>query len=155
MKLADGLESEENLTINKPQSILTGRTNDDLRNNGNQADKSRILQKIKTNRKRVNDTQTTHVKMVDTVIAKQPKKEFPTRIMPMLSTLVDKPFNSKKWVFEVKWDGVRSILLLHKSNKTLELQSRNGKSITHRYPELIKTLSYSMSSSPSSSNDKV
>src|SRR5918995_1201875 len=31
MKLADGLESEEDLTINKPGSVLTGRTNDDLK----------------------------------------------------------------------------------------------------------------------------
>jgi bifunctional non-homologous end joining protein LigD len=150
MKLADGLESEENLTINKPQSVLTGRTNDDLRDSGNQADKSRILHEIKTIRKRVNNTQTMHANVIDTVTTNQQKKEFPTRIVPMLSTLVDKPFNSKKWVFEVKWDGVRSILLFHKSNKILELQSRNGKSITHRYPELIKTLSYSMSSSSSS-----
>src|ERR687892_2901377 len=31
MKSADGLESEEDLTINRPESVLTGRTNDDLR----------------------------------------------------------------------------------------------------------------------------
>ena len=31
MKLADGLESEEDLTINRPESVLTGRTNDDLK----------------------------------------------------------------------------------------------------------------------------
>lgn len=28
MKLADGLESKEDLTINRPESVLTGRTND-------------------------------------------------------------------------------------------------------------------------------
>src|SRR5918996_2854753 len=31
MKSTDGLESEEDLTINRPESVLTGRTNDDLR----------------------------------------------------------------------------------------------------------------------------
>src|SRR5687768_2145704 len=31
MKLADGLESEEDLTINRPESVLTGRTNDVLK----------------------------------------------------------------------------------------------------------------------------
>jgi hypothetical protein len=31
MKLADGFESVEDLTINKPGSVLTGRTNDDLK----------------------------------------------------------------------------------------------------------------------------
>ena len=29
MKSSDGLESEEDLTINRPESVLTGRTNDD------------------------------------------------------------------------------------------------------------------------------
>ena len=30
MKLTDELESEEDLTINRPESVLTGRTNDDF-----------------------------------------------------------------------------------------------------------------------------
>ena len=55
----------------------------------------------------------------------------------MLSTLVDEAFNSKDWVFEVKWDGVRSILFFNRLNKTLELQSRNRRFITHRYPETV------------------
>jgi bifunctional non-homologous end joining protein LigD len=67
----------------------------------------------------------------------------------MLSTLVDKPFNSKDWVFEVKWDGVRSILFLHKKKRILTLQSRSGKSITHRYPELVNALSFTTPSSTS------
>src|SRR5688572_86701 len=58
----------------------------------------------------------------------------------MLSTLVDEPFNSKDWAFEVKWDGVRSILFFNKLKRTLELQSRNGRVITHRYPELVMAL---------------
>ncbi len=66
----------------------------------------------------------------------------------MLSTLVDEPFNSKNWVFEVKWDGVRSILFYNKAKGILELQSRNSRSLTHRYPELVDALT---SISPSSS----
>jgi ATP-dependent DNA ligase len=31
------------------------------------------------------------------------KKEY----RPMLATLVDKPFDSKEWVYETKWDGFR------------------------------------------------
>ena len=30
------------------------------------------------------------------------KKEY----RPMLATLVDKPFDSKEWVYETKWDGL-------------------------------------------------
>ena len=52
---------------------------------------------------------------------KQRKQDFVTKIKPMLSTHVDKPFDNKDWVFEVKWDGVRSILFLHKKKALLEL----------------------------------
>src|SRR5215208_1227036 len=149
MKLTDELESEEDLTINRPESVLTGRTNDDLEigNNEDKTDRSRTINEKNTIKKQVNETQITHADNIGT--AKQQKEEFPARVKPMLSTLVDKPFDSKDWVFEVKWDGVRSILLFHKSKGILELQSRNGKSITHRYPELIKELSFSMPSSSS------
>jgi bifunctional non-homologous end joining protein LigD len=58
----------------------------------------------------------------------------------MLSTLVDKPFNNKDWVFEVKWDGVRSIFYFHKTKNIFKLQSRNGIDITHRYPEITESL---------------
>jgi len=56
----------------------------------------------------------------------------------MLGKLVDSPFDSSEWVFEVKWDGVRTILFLNKDEQILE--PRNDKSITHRYPELLSPL---------------
>ena len=45
MKLTDELESEEDLTINRPESVLTGRTNDDLeiRNNEDKTDRSQAF----------------------------------------------------------------------------------------------------------------
>jgi bifunctional non-homologous end joining protein LigD len=58
----------------------------------------------------------------------------------MLATLVDKPFNNKEWVFEVKWDGIRSIFYMHKTKDIRKLQSRNGIDITHRYPEIVESL---------------
>ena len=58
----------------------------------------------------------------------------------MLATLIDKPFDNKEWVFEVKWDGVRAILFLHKTKGILKIVSRNGKTITHRYPEIIEAV---------------
>jgi bifunctional non-homologous end joining protein LigD len=69
---------------------------------------------------------------------------FPRTIKPMLATPVDEPFDDDQWVFEFKWDGVRSILFLNKASGTLEIQSRNGKSITHRYPEIIDQIKKSL-----------
>src|ERR687895_2521988 len=105
-----------------------------------------------TIKKQANKAQTTmyvNNNTITKVTGQQQKEEFPPKVKPMLSTLVDKPFDNKDWVFEIKWDGVRSILLFHKSKRILELQSRNSKSITYRYPELIKALSFSMPSSSS------
>jgi bifunctional non-homologous end joining protein LigD len=146
MKLADGLESEEDLTINRPESVLTGRTNDVIKIGENKEDKinrSRTRNVKSTIKKQLNEAQTTYASIITTVTSQQQQKEeFPNKVKPMLSTLVDKPFNSKDWAFEVKWDGVRSILFLHKKKGIIELQSRNGKSITHRYPELVKALGF-------------
>jgi bifunctional non-homologous end joining protein LigD len=58
----------------------------------------------------------------------------------MLSMPIDKPFNSENWVFEIKWDGVRSILFFNKTKSNLEMISRSGNSITLRYPELISRI---------------
>ena len=161
MKSSDGLESEEDLTISRPESVLTGRTNDDLeiRNSGKENKRNRRLKnssiaKAKlsvkdTIKRQSNGSPNADVNNFTTINHHQQQKEFPTKVKPMLATLVNKPFNSKFWVFEVKWDGVRSILFLHKKKGILELQSRNGRSITHRYPELIKTLGFSTSSSSS------
>src|SRR5918998_5240571 len=163
MKLADGLESEEDLTINRPESVLTARTNDVLKlgvrsedskerrgkNSLANASKMSSAKRIEnTTKNHAYENQMTYANNI-IKITDQQQEEFAAKVKPMLSTLVDKPFDSKDWVFEVKWDGVRSILLFHKSKRILELQSRNSKSITHRYPELIKALSFSMPSSSS------
>src|SRR5918994_1696182 len=161
MKSSDGLESEADLTISRPESVLTGKTIDNLKDNGNikdrrmksssvaQATKSKSARDLEGSFKiRTSEAQTTFANNFAKLSNNRQRGDFVTKIKPMLSTLVDKPFDNKDWVFEVKWDGVRSILFLHRKKGILELQSRNGKSITHRYPELVKVLS---SSTPSSS----
>ena len=37
------------------------------------------------------------------------EKSMNTAYRPMLATLVDKPFDDKKWIFETKWDGFRLV----------------------------------------------
>ena len=37
------------------------------------------------------------------------KAPMPHAIRPMLATLVDKPFDSDEWLYEVKWDGYRAV----------------------------------------------
>ena len=56
----------------------------------------------------------------------------------MLATLVDEPFDDKKWVFETKWDGFR--LITEKRGNTVRLWSRNGIDVTSRYAVLLPAL---------------
>ena len=57
---------------------------------------------------------------------------------PMLATLVNEPFDDKKWVFETKWDGFR--LVTEKRGNTVRLWSRNGIDVTSRYAVLLPAL---------------
>jgi bifunctional non-homologous end joining protein LigD len=58
----------------------------------------------------------------------------PHTLTPMLATLVDHPFSQAEWVYETKWDGVRTLCFLNPQG--LRLVSRTDKDITLRYPEL-------------------
>lgn len=65
------------------------------------------------------------------------KADFPKTIKPMLATSIDSPFDDNQWVFEFKWYGVRSIVFFNKAKDAIEIQTRNNKPITHRYPEIV------------------
>jgi bifunctional non-homologous end joining protein LigD len=60
----------------------------------------------------------------------------------MLAHPFEKAFDSKEWVFEVKWDGVRAILF--KNNNNIQIQSRNGNDITRLYPEIVNAAKLSL-----------
>jgi bifunctional non-homologous end joining protein LigD len=65
-------------------------------------------------------------------------REFALTVSPMLAMPVDEPFDRDDWVFEVKWDGVRALYFRNKSDNILQLRSRKGNDISHRYPELTR-----------------
>lgn len=56
----------------------------------------------------------------------------------MLSKLADKPFDSEKWLFELKYDGVRALAIRDVSS--VQLFARSGTDITNRYPEVVLAL---------------
>lgn len=59
------------------------------------------------------------------------KAAFPKIVSPMLATLVDKPVDEEGWLYEIKWDGYRSIALCNKNK--VELISRNNKSFNNKF----------------------
>ena len=62
------------------------------------------------------------------------KAAMPSRLEPMLATLAEHPFSDPKWLFEIKWDGVRALAWM--DDGALTLRSRNAIDMTKRYPEL-------------------
>ena len=66
------------------------------------------------------------------------KTPFPENIRPMLATLYDKPFNSKEWIFEIKWDGYR--VISKKRKNTTSLNSRNLNSFDNLFPGITRSL---------------
>ena len=135
----DQYTSDEDLTISRADSVLTRRNNEDLGSKKQEiSDPNRLEQKKTKLQKKLgrNDRQNRAKKTKNLTH----HEKFPSTCKPMLGTLIDTPFDSSEWVFEVKWDGVRAILFLNKEEQILELKSRNDKLITHRYPELLSPL---------------
>jgi len=58
----------------------------------------------------------------------------PHYIRPALATLADKPFSDPEWLFEIKWDGVRTLTALREGK--VQMWSRSERDITREYPEL-------------------
>jgi len=111
-KSSDEHNSDDDIEKDMPESVLTGRTNDELGKK----------------------------KHRDQPVGMGKSAAFPALVRPMLATAIDKPFDSKDWVFEVKWDGVRSIVFWNKSADILEIRSRSDRDMTHRYPEIVEAI---------------
>lgn len=75
---------------------------------------------------------------IKTILAAAPKAKFPVLFKPMLATLVDKPFESNDWVYEVKWDGYRAVGFINKGK--VDLKSRNDKSFLDKFYPVIDAL---------------
>src|SRR5437870_3693958 len=58
-------------------------------------------------------------------------------IKPMLCKLIKEPFDSKDWIFEIKLDGYRALVV---KRKKVRILSRNGISFNDRFPELVKEI---------------
>jgi bifunctional non-homologous end joining protein LigD len=64
------------------------------------------------------------------------KMALPEKTGLMLATTVDRPFSDPNWLFEIKWDGVRTLARIE--NGAIKLTSRNGIDVTKQYPELAE-----------------
>jgi bifunctional non-homologous end joining protein LigD len=58
----------------------------------------------------------------------------PRDLRPMLATLVSEVPAGNGWAYEMKWDGVRALVLVEGGR--VRVTSRNGRDVTAGYPEL-------------------
>jgi bifunctional non-homologous end joining protein LigD len=68
---------------------------------------------------------------------RSPVPKIPTNVKPMLATLVDSPFDRPGWLFEIKWDGYRTIAEV---GERVRLYSRNQLSFTGRFRTIVSDL---------------
>lgn len=57
------------------------------------------------------------------------------KLKPMLLHEIDKPFNDDKYIFEIKFDGIRALIYIN--NKEIIIKSRNNVILNDTYPELL------------------
>ncbi|MET7000671.1 DNA ligase D [Chitinophaga defluvii] len=67
-----------------------------------------------------------------------PEKPFYSKLKPMLATLVDEPFDSEGWLYEIKWDGYRAVSFIHQGE--VSIKSRNDKSFSEKYYPVFDAL---------------
>jgi len=137
IKYDDQFASEEDLISSRPDSELS-RTRKNTLNKKPSGDGE--YSSLQVNSRLMQSSETADETELQYFTEIRVQSEFPNKIKPMLSTSVDKPFNDKKWDFEIKWDGVRAVLFFSKSKNVLELRSKTTKSIRHRYPEIIDSV---------------
>jgi bifunctional non-homologous end joining protein LigD len=113
-------DPDNNLLEAKRNSVLSGRSMDEITNQESSSD---LLDKLASaERDRVDRSDSP-----------------PPSAKPMLATLTKRPFSDPEWVFEPKLDGVRC--LCYRDGESVHLLSRNRKSLDNTYPELVDALS--------------
>ena len=71
-------------------------------------------------------------------IGKKVKSQILLDVKPMLATLVNEPFDSVGWSYEVKWDGFRTLSYLNQGE--VDIRSRNNKDFNKKFYPIYDAL---------------
>jgi bifunctional non-homologous end joining protein LigD len=71
-----------------------------------------------------------------------PADPFPQPFKPMLAQTAARPFSRAGWLFEIKWDGVRTLGFVRRLGAAQEvrLYSRTLRSLNPQFPEIVEAL---------------
>ncbi|MGH7878363.1 MAG: DNA ligase D, partial [Candidatus Binataceae bacterium] len=115
IKKRDEYASDGDLLAEHPRSVLSGLTLEEMRESGRPDEAiARDLARLKTPRR----------------TAPYQPASFPLT----LAKTVDDAFDSADWIFELKYDGVRALIL--RDGEAVRIFGRNQREITRRYPEI-------------------
>jgi bifunctional non-homologous end joining protein LigD len=103
-----------------PQSVKTGRTNDDVK-----ADRDALW----------NGQAPAAAAEIDLSAAEI--SAMPQNVEPMLATLASKPFSDPDWLYEIKWDGFRVQAVV--KDRKVRVWTRNLKDAAMYFPRLLAT----------------
>lgn len=74
----------------------------------------------------------------DVDIKKAPGVAMPSHVKPMLATLTEAAFDDPNWIYEIKWDGYRTLAAW--DGKRVDLYSRNGLDFSKKYPAIAEAV---------------
>jgi bifunctional non-homologous end joining protein LigD len=79
-----------------------------------------------------NESKSQPVTDLDALLKNAPQSPLPAKLSPMKATLVREPFDDAGWLYEIKWDGYRSVAIV--DDGKAELLSRNNISFDQFHP---------------------
>lgn len=126
---------KEAKTVSKKEKVLYKREDVKAATVKNKKEKNPV-KKNKANKDKEEDTG--DGRTVAEILKQAPKGKFTTTLKPMLATLVDKPFESEGWLYEIKWDGYRAVAFMNDGE--IELKSRNDKSFNEKFYPVFAAL---------------
>ena len=132
MKLEDRYTSDADITA-KDKSVISGKTLEKVAKTSKNiyGQKPISSEQESLDKEVASEESQQQVLQADALLKKGKKAKMPVKVKPMLATLVDEPFDTPGWSYEVKWDGYRAMAHINKG-KT-ELMSRNIKPFTEKY----------------------
>lgn len=145
-KVKDKFASRDDITL-KDKSVVSRKTIAQMEKSKGASSKAPTAKSKPSTSKKAAPKKTPKKKAVkkkaaskdsDALLASAPKRPFPKKLSPMLATLVDQPFDKEGWVFEVKWDGYRTLAFANKGK--VELRSRNDKSFNEKFYPITRAV---------------
>jgi bifunctional non-homologous end joining protein LigD len=118
----DYASGETDITETRPESVISGSLVDEI------GEKSRSRQWLTPVERELERF----------AMKKGGRSPIPKIVQPMLATLVEKAFNGEDWLFELKLDGMRAVVV--KNGPKVEMWTRNAKVLASRFPTLASAI---------------